>query len=272
MKIGEDTMKRPKIGLALGSGAARGIAHIGVLKVFQQEKIPIDYIAGSSMGSIIGVCYANGLDLDLLEKLFIHIKRKHWLDFTVPGLGLILGEKIKEIIRLLTHRKKLEELSIPTAVVATDLNTGDPVVFRSGSIEDAVRASISIPGIFEPVVIDGRMLVDGGVIDRVPIGIVREMGADITIAVDVVPQVSQVRVKNIFDVILQTFGIMEREILNQRIPIADLLIHPDLSDISPSAFVRAKECIERGEQAAREQLPQLKELIAKWQPDMKENC
>src|SRR5690606_1888190 len=135
-------------------------------------------------------------------KLFIHIKRKHWLDFTVPGLGLILGEKIKEIIRLLTHRKKLEELSIPTAVVATDLNTGDPVVFRSGSMEDAVRASISIPGIFEPVVIDGRMLVDGGVIDRVPIGIVREMGADITIAVDVVPQVSQVRVKNIFDVIL----------------------------------------------------------------------
>lgn len=265
-------MKRPKIGLALGSGAARGIAHIGVLKVLQEEKIPIDYIAGSSMGSIIGVCYANGLDLNMLEKLFIHLKRKHWIDITVPGLGLIVGEKIKEIIRLLTHRKKLEELSIPTAVVATDLQSGEPVVFRSGSIEDAVRASISIPGIFEPVVINGRMLVDGGVIDRVPIGIVREMGADITIAVDVVPRVSQTQVKNIFDVIMQTLGIMEREILNQRIPAADLLIQPELSDISPSAFMRAKECIHRGEMAAKEQIPQLKKLIANWRSEMSGKC
>lgn len=265
-------MSQPKIGLALGSGAARGIAHIGVLKVLQQENISVDYIAGSSMGSIIGVCYANGLDLTMLEKLFIHLKRKHWVDITLPGLGLIVGEKIKEIIRLLTHRKKLEELSIPTAVVATDLKSGEPVIFRSGSIEEAVRASISIPGIFEPVVVNDRMLVDGGVIDRVPIGIVREMGADLSIAVDVVPKVSQIRVKNIFDVIMQTFGIMEREILNQRMPTADLLIHPDLSDISPSAFTRAEECIERGEMAAKEQIPQLKKLIANWHAEMKGKC
>lgn len=265
-------MTQPKIGLALGSGAARGIAHIGVLKVFQQENIPVDYIAGSSMGSIIGVCYANGLDLAMLEKLFAHLKRKHWVDITLPGLGIIVGEKIKEIIRLLTHRKKLEELAIPTAIVATDLNSGEPVIFRSGSIEEAVRASISIPGIFEPVVINDRMLVDGGVIDRVPIGIVREMGADISIAVDVVPQVSQIQIKNIFDVIMQTFGIMEREILNQRMPAADLVIHPDLSDISPSAFTRAEECIKRGEIAAKEQIPQLKKLIANWRSEIKEKC
>lgn len=258
-------MHRPKIGLALGSGAARGLAHIGVLKVLQQENIPIDYIAGSSMGSIIGVCYANGLDLSMMEKLCIHLKRKHWLDLTVPGLGFVVGEKIKELIRLLTHRKKLEDLPIPTAVVATDLNRGEPVVFRSGSIEDAVRASISIPGIFEPVFLEGRLLVDGGVIDRVPIGVVREMGADLVIAVDVVPQVSEVRVKNIFDVIMQTFGIMEREILNQKIPAVDLLIHPDLSDISPSAFFKAEECIQRGEVAAKAQVAQLHKIISKWQ-------
>lgn len=265
-------LTRPKIGLALGAGAARGIAHIGVLQVLKQEKIPIDYIAGSSMGSIIGVCYANGLDLTMMEKLCVHLKRKHWLDITVPGLGFVVGEKIKEIIRLLTHRKRLEELSIPTAVVATDLNRGEPVVFRSGSIEEAVRASISIPGIFEPVVIDGRLLVDGGVIDRVPISVVREMGADLVIAVDVVPQVSEVQVNNIFDVIMQTFGIMEREILNQHIPAVDLLIHPDLSDISPSAFTKVEECILRGVQAAKEQMPQLHKMIAAWQKTPIDEC
>jgi NTE family protein len=258
-------MTRPKIGLALGSGAARGFAHIGVLKILQQENIPIDYIAGSSMGSVIGVCFANGLDLAMMEKLVIHLKRKHWLDFTVPGLGFVVGEKMKELIRLLTHRKALEELDIPTAVVATDLSSGEPVIFRTGSIADAVRASSSIPGVFEPVVIDGRMLVDGGVIDRVPISVVREMGADLVIAVDVVPQASKVQVKNVLDVILQTLSIMEREILNKHIPAVDLMIHPDLADVSPSAFHHAEICIQRGEEAARVQVPQLREMLQRWQ-------
>lgn len=133
-------MRRPKIGLALGSGGVRGYAHIGVLKVLMENQIPIDFLAGSSMGSVVAVLFANGLNLDLLVKLATHMKRKHLFDYTVPRMGFIRGEKIKELIRLLTHGKKLEDLRIPTSVVATDLLTGERVVFRHGSIEDLVIA------------------------------------------------------------------------------------------------------------------------------------
>lgn len=264
-------MARPKIGLALGSGSARGLAHIGVLKVLQEAEIPIDYIAGSSMGSIIAVIYANGLDLEMCEKLAVSLKPKHWVDLTVPKKGFVIGDKVKELIRLLTHHKQLEELHIPTAVVATDLIKGERVVFTSGPIDEAVRASISIPGIFEPVVMGERILVDGGVIDRVPITVVREMGADFVIAVDVVPRATNVQIENIFDVITQTLGIMEREILNQRMLSVDFLIRPDLSDISASSFTQVEECIRRGEETARAQIGLLKQTIDRWQREESPN-
>lgn len=257
--------RRPTIGLALGSGAARGLAHIGVLKVLQREKIPIDYLAGSSMGSIISVLFASGMNLELLEKICcLHLKRKQWLDFTVPGLGFVIGDRAKEIIRLLTHSKELQDLAIPTAVVATDLRMGEPVVFRQGPIGDAVRASMSIPGIFEPVKWKGRILVDGGVIDRVPCSIVREMGADLVIGVDVLPEINKVEIRNIFDVITQSLSIMERELLNQRMPMCDVFIRPDCADISPTTFHRVEECISRGMVATEKKIDQLKRLIAEW--------
>lgn len=253
--------QRPSVGLALGSGAARGLAHIGVLKVLHKEGIHIDFLAGSSVGSMIATFYANGMDLHLMEQLSIHLKRKHWLDLTVPGLGFVIGDKIKELVRLLTHQKELQELAIPTAVVATNLRNGQPVIFREGSIAEAVRASISIPGIFEPVVIQDQVLVDGGVIDRVPALVVKEMGADIVIGVDVVPDVNRVKIDTIFDVITQSLGIMERELLNQRIPAAHVMIHPDCADISPVTFTQTRECIKRGEQATYEQLDKIKVKI-----------
>nr|WP_309868292.1 patatin-like phospholipase family protein [Desmospora profundinema] len=252
---------RSKVGLALGSGGARGLAHIGVLKVFQQEEIPVDFIAGSSMGSLVGVLYANNLPLDMIEELAIHLKRNSWLDLTVPKRGFITGDKVRGLIRLLTHGKKLEDFSIPTAVVATDLAKGEQVVFREGPADLAVRASISIPGIFEPVEWEGRTLVDGGVIDRIPVQVLKEMGADAIIAVDVVPCLPTVRMDNIFDVIAQTLSVMEREILNTRAVDADVLIHPDLADINPTAFTRVDECIRRGEEAAREQMDRIRGLI-----------
>lgn len=252
---------RTKVGLALGSGGARGLAHIGVLKVFQEENIPVDLLAGSSMGSLVGVLYANRLPLDMVEQLAIHLKRNRWLDLTFPKRGLVMGERVRELIRLLTHGKTIEALSIPVAVVATDLGRGERVVFRSGPADLAVRASISIPGIFEPVEWEGRTLVDGGVIDRIPVSVCREMGADVVIAVDVVPDRTQVQMKTIFDVITQTLGVMEREVMNARAVDADLLIRPDLSDISPTAFTQVDECIRRGEEVAREQLDQIRQLI-----------
>ncbi|SMO46543.1 patatin-like phospholipase family protein [Melghirimyces algeriensis] len=250
-----------KVGLALGSGGARGMAHIGVLKVLKREGIPIDCIAGSSIGSLVGAIYAHGHDLDMIESLAVHLKRNVWLDPTIPRRGFITGKKVKELIRLLTHDKNLEDLSLPMAVVATDLTKRERVVFRTGPVSFAVRASISIPGIFEPVYWKGRTLVDGGVIDRIPISVVQEMDADVIIAVDVVPGATSVRIKNIFDVITQTLSVMEREILNQRLLRADILIQPDLTDISSTAFTDVAECIRRGEEAALVQLDRIKGLI-----------
>ncbi|MDA8352675.1 MAG: patatin-like phospholipase family protein [Firmicutes bacterium] len=263
MREGEAGLTRPRVGLALGSGGARGLAHIGVLKVLKQEGIPVDCIAGSSIGSLVGAVYAAGADLEQIENLAIHLKRNVWLDLTVPRRGFVTGEKVRELVWLLTKGKRLEELNIPTAVVATDLIRGERVVFQSGPADLAIRASISIPGIFEPVQWEGLTLVDGGVIDRIPITVVEEMGADIVIAVDVVPRTTSVRIQNIFDVITQTLGVMEREILNQRLLAADILIHPDLTEISPTAFTRVAESIRRGEEAARTQVERIKRLIDK---------
>jgi NTE family protein len=263
-------MARPKIGLALSSGAAKGFAHIGVLKVLKEEQIPIDFLAGSSMGSFVGVFFANGIDLEVLEHLAVHLSYKHWVDLSYPRLGFMNGEKIMELIQLLTQRKNLEDLPIPTAVVATDLITGKPVVFREGPIDTAVRASISIPGIFEPVPWKDTLLVDGGVVDRLPISLVREMGADFVIAVDVLSlNHHRTQIRNFFDVITQTLGIMEREILLSKKITADFLIRPPVGDLSPTAFHRAKEFIRRGEEEARAQIGKLKSLLASWQGEEK---
>jgi NTE family protein len=264
-KKGGKGMTRPKIGLALSSGGARGFAHLGVLKVLKEEGIPVDCVAGSSMGSIMAVLLANGLDLDMCEKLACSLKRKYWLDFTVPRKGFVPGEKVKALIRLLAHHKKLEELQIPTAIVATDLVTGEPVVFTEGPVDQAVRASISIPGIFEPVIRGDQVLVDGGVADRLPVSVVRKLGADFVIAVDVIPRAPQAEIRNIFDVITQTLIIMEKQITGQKRSTADFLIHPDVGDIQVTSFSRVEECIRRGEEEARAQIDKLKEQIHHWQ-------
>ncbi|MFV9509909.1 patatin-like phospholipase family protein [Tepidibacillus sp. LV47] len=256
---------RPKIGLALGSGGARGLAHLGVLRVFEEQKIPIDYISGSSMGSLVGALYANGNDLNMLEKLAIHLKRKYWVDFSVSKLGLVTGEKIKELIRILTHGKNIEDLAIPIAIVATDIETGERVIFRKGPVYQAVRASISIPGIFVPETVNGRLLVDGGVIDRVPVHVVREMGADFVIAVDVGLYDTRMKVNSIFDVIAQTIDIMERQNLYHQIVAADYVIRPEVGHISSISFTNVQEIIEEGYRVANESIDKIKNLIQKWE-------
>lgn len=262
--------RRPIIGLALGAGGARGFAHIGVLKVLEEEKIPIDLIAGSSMGSFVGACYANQCRLSLMEDLAIHLKRKVWLDLHVPGKGFVFGSKVYELIQLLTHRKRIEEFVIPLAVVATDLSTGEKVVFREGPAAQAIRASISIPGLFDPVLIGDRLLVDGGVVDRVPVSVAKDMGADLVIAVDVFAKGEQVEIRNIMDVITQTLDIMERELLRRTPFRADVSIRPKVHSISSTAFTKVEECIRYGEEAAREQIPLLKKLIEEWQGDKRD--
>jgi len=257
---------KPKIGLALGAGGARGLAHIGVLKAFQEHRIPIDCIAGSSMGSFIGALYANNNDIHMIEKIAVNLKRKHWLDLSVSKQGLIMGDKAKELVRILTHGKNIEDLPIPLAVVATNIETGERVVFRQGPIDQAVRASISIPGIFVPETLDGKMLVDGGVIDRVPIQVVKEMGADLVIAVDVSSNHAQMKVESIFDVISQTIDIMEREIFRHQVLIADYLIRPDVGHVATIAFFNLQEVIDAGYEKAKESIEEIKALIDSWKP------
>ena len=254
----------PKVGLALGSGGARGFAHIGVLKVLKEEAIPIHCIAGSSMGSLVGTIFAVHQNPHLMEKVATYLKPKHWVDFTVPKMGLIAGEKISELIRILTHGKRLEELSIPVAVVATDLETGKEVIFTEGPIDKAVRASVAIPGIFNPVVEDGRVLVDGGVVTRVPITTLKELGADLIIAVDVVAEVPKIEIKSLFDVISQTIDVMERQLYKTQTGHADMFIQPKVGHISSTDYTKAAECIAAGEQAAREKIDEIRRLLQSW--------
>ncbi|WP_042356358.1 patatin-like phospholipase family protein [Bacillus rubiinfantis] len=257
-------MKHPKIGLALGSGGARGFAHLGVIKVLTDAGIPIDYIAGSSMGALVAAFYGAGIDLERLYKISTAFKRKYFLDFTVPKMGLISGTRVHQLIRVFTHGKKIEELSLPIAIVATDLLSGEKVVFTKGPAADAVRASISIPGVFVPVKYQGRLLVDGGVTDRVPISVVKNMGADIIIAVDVSRVKQQAEITSIFDVIMQSIDIMQTEIINTQENTANVMLRPPVEGFSSRAFTNIEEIIQFGEKEALKHLEQIIAEIEHW--------
>ncbi|MGG3888913.1 patatin-like phospholipase family protein [Metabacillus fastidiosus] len=255
---------KPKIGLALGSGGARGFAHLGVLKVLYNAGIRVDMIAGSSMGALIGSFYASGLSIDEMYKIALAFKRKYFLDFTIPKMGFIAGKRVKELIHLFTKGKNIEELDIPLAIVATDLYEGKKVIFKKGLVADAVRASIAIPGIFVPEKINGKLLVDGGVIDRVPVSVVKDMGADIVIAVDVSNVKKTKEITSIFDVILQSLDIMQDELVFHSEIASDIMIRPSVEQYSSREFSNIKEIIEIGEQEAEKHLVNIDKLIANW--------
>jgi NTE family protein len=258
LEEGISLKREPKIGLALGSGGARGFAHLGVLKVLSEEGIPISMIAGSSMGALVGSFYATGLGFDHLYKLATLFKRKYYLDFTVPKMGFIAGNRVKDFIKVFTRGKHIEDLDIPLSIVATDLYEGKKVVFTKGPVADAVRASIAIPGIFVPEKIDG------GVIDRIPVSVVKEMGADLVIAVDVSHVKKTEEITSIFDVILQSLDIMQDELVHHRKIASDIMIRPHVEQYSSRAFKNIKEIIEIGENEARKHVNEIKELIESW--------
>lgn len=251
----------PKIGLALGAGAARGLAHLGVLRVLEKYKIPIDFIAGSSMGALIGCLYACGLDADFLIKFASQLQAKSWVDLCMPRSGLISGKKVEAMLKILTRDRQFEDLDLPFAAVATDIERGEPVVLRSGKLAPAVRASISIPVIFKPVSLNDRLLVDGGVVDRVPVSVVKDMGADLVIAVDVNKFVTFQPVKNIFDVMFQTLDIMEKKKLSPSLLDADVLIRPKVGHVSLAQFHRVDELVEQGELAAEAVISKLGNIL-----------
>jgi len=239
-----------KIGLALGAGSARGIAHLGVLKVLEKYQVPIDFIAGSSMGALIGALYSCGLSVDFMIKFANELQSKSWIDLCLPRTGLISGKKVETMLEIMTRQKCFSDLKIPFAAVATDIERGEAVVIRTGKVATAVRASISIPVVFKPVQLEGRLLVDGGVIDRVPVSVVRGMGADVVIAVDVNKFVTFQPVVNIVDVMFQTLDIIERKKIDSKVLDTEVLIRPKVGHISPAHFHRVDDLVEQGELAA----------------------
>jgi NTE family protein len=263
-KKGVSEMDEPKIGLALGSGGARGFAHLGVIKVLKEAGIPIHLIAGSSMGALVGSFYGAGIEIDHLYKLSTAFKRKYFLDFTVPKMGFIAGKRVKEFIKVFTHGKKIEELDLPVGIVATDLLTGEKVIFTKGPVAEAVRASISIPGIFVPEKYNGRILIDGGVSDRVPVSVAKQMGADLVIAVDVSGVERNAEMTSIYDVIMQSIDIMQKEIINNRAIASDIMIRPPVETYSSRAFTNIEEIITLGEEEAKKHLEEIKSSIESW--------
>jgi NTE family protein len=254
----------PRIGLALGAGGARGFAHIGVIEVMEENGLIPAYLSGSSMGSLVASLYACGFTPKMMEKLAVNLKRKHWLDLCVPGMGFVMGEKLRHLVKLLTRERNIEETERPLSIVATDLASGERVVFTEGPIHEAVRASVSIPGIFVPYKLGSRLLVDGGVVDRVPIELVRTMGAELIIGVDVSLAPSGAPVRTFFDVIFQTIDVMEREIFLHRTVHADIMIRPDVGRFSSTSFTNIDEIIEEGRKAARMMIPHIQEKIEDW--------
>ena len=248
---------KPKIGLALGSGAARGLAHIGVLKALEEYNVDVDIISGSSAGALIGGLYACDIKPDMIKNLAIQIDKKMWVDFTVPKKGIIKGEKIEEILKLITRQRNIEDLNRKLAIVATDLKNAEEIIFTEGSISKAIRASISVPGIFEPIKIDGSVLID----DRVPVSVVKDMGADVIIAVDVGFSDCQSKVFHIFDIIQQSIDVMSKKIYEADKIYADVIIEPPLSHIESSRFEMVDECAEIGYKATIEKMDSILEAI-----------
>ena len=190
--------EKPKIGLALGSGAARGLAHIGVLKALKEKNIFVDMIAGSSMGALVGACYAKNGEITDIEEIVLKMDWKQLARLADPNLtllfkGVIHGKKVKELLKTIIGDVRFKDLKIPLAVVATDVNTGEEIVIKEGSVIEAVRASISIPAIFMPVKLNSRFLIDGGIVNPVPVNVVKDMGATFVIACNVIHKLQERR-------------------------------------------------------------------------------
>lgn len=256
--------KSPKIILALGGGGARGFAHIGVLQVFEEAKIKISGIVGTSMGALVGSTFAAETDLYYLARLVDALGWENLIDFHLPNLGLIDGSKIQTLIDLLTKGKKIEELSLPFWAVATDLHTGEEIVFKEGWLAPAIRASISVPGIFNPVEYNHRLMVDGAVVAGVPVSIARQMEGDMVIAVNVGFDHTHHRINNIFDVLSKVQDIMGNRLDRFQMQLADLVIIPQLGSIGTMHFHRAQECIDIGREAAEAALPQIEAWIEQF--------
>jgi NTE family protein len=252
-----------RIGLALGGGAARGFAHIGVIKVLEAQGIVPDYVAGTSAGAVVGALYAGGLNGFELQKTGLELDENTLADISFPHRGILKGEALQDFVNRMVGRRPLEKLAKPFAAVATDLENGTMVAFRTGNTGMAVRASSAVPGVFKPVSIREREYVDGGLTSPVPVRALKAMGADFVIAVDVGNKPQWGKTDSTLDVLLRTFTIMGNSIGRLEMEDADLVIRPATPEVDSTDFNGRHAAILAGERAASALLPELKARLAK---------
>lgn len=252
---------KPKIGLALGGGAARGFAHIGVIKMLESHGIVPDYVVGTSAGAVVGSLYAGGFDAFAMQKLAIQLDETLFADWTLRGPGLLKGEALQSFVNQHLKRRPLEKLNIAFGTVVTDLNSGERVVFRTGDSGMAVRASAAVPGVFQPVAINGRQYVDGGLTSPVPVRAVREMGADFVIAVDISATAEGQPVDSMSAILWQTTTIMGNVIGKTELAEADIVIRPRLPYVKSWNFAARHEAMIEGERAAQAALPAIRSKL-----------
>lgn len=264
------TPRRIKVGLALGGGAARGFAHIGVIKALEAQGVQVDVVAGTSAGSLVGALYAAGNDGFALQKLALAMDEAAISDWSVPLFskvsGVLKGEGVQNYVNKAVNNVPIEKFKIPFGAVATDLRSGQPILFQRGNAGIAVRASSAVPGVFQSVKIGDHTYVDGGLVSPVPVRFARQMGADFVIAVNISanPE-AQAASSSSVDVLLQTFAIMGQTINQYELKNADIVLQPGLGSMKGSDFASRNVAIMAGEQAALAAMPEIKRKLKAMQ-------
>ncbi|HET8922494.1 MAG TPA: patatin-like phospholipase family protein [Candidatus Acidoferrum sp.] len=257
---------RTGVGLAFGGGFARGFAHLGVLKVLEQNQIPISHIAGTSVGSILGAAYASGAPLERIIETCRTLRFRDIARWRVSRLGLASNQRLGQLIERVFESRQFEDLRIPLAVVATDLSSGEPVIFTQGNLVDPIRASCAFPGLFEPVEIGTRCLADGGLVAPVPTRAARELGATSVIGISVgIQDGHRGAPTNIFQVASRAVSAAQKHQLEAWERHADIVLRPDVQSLAWDDFHRADEAIEAGAAAARRALPRIQKFLGQQQ-------
>jgi len=252
----------PRIALVLGGGAARGFAHIGVIKALEAQGIQPDIVVGTSAGSLVGALYAGGNDGFALQRIALDVNESMFSDWSLAGRGFLKGEALQDFVNKAVQNRPLEKLNRTIAVMATDLQSGEAVAFQRGDTGMAVRASSAVPGVFLPVRISGRDYVDGGLVSPIPVRTARRLGADIVIASDISAKPTLRPVEGTVDVLLQTFTIMGNALASEELAQADVVIRPDVSKLNATDFQSRHLAILEGEQAGQAAIPQLRQKLA----------
>lgn len=251
----------PRLCLALGGGAARGFAHIGVIQVLEEAGIRPHCVAGTSAGSLVAALYASGLNGTDLARLALRMDESAITDWSFPARGVIRGEALARYVRQQTQGRLIEQLPLPLGIVATDLDSGQGVLFRRGDVGQAVRASSAVPAVFQPVRIQNREYVDGGLVSPVPVRYAREMGAEMVVAVDISTPPEGQSTQDAFGLLLQTFSIMGKSINQFELREADVVVRPALAGVGSADFTARQRAIQAGRAAALAQLASIRERM-----------